>query len=89
MGAGMSKLVDSTAAAYCLDLMVGCRTGINQGHPNSPELLAFFVAILGEDCPRSANLGYKSILLHLRQRRAFADVLRELADRIDPPNAAP
>jgi hypothetical protein len=70
------------------DRVVGSSDGEALTTPHSPELRAFIVARLGEDTPHHAGW-----LIHrprvdaavARQAKAFAALLREVADGIDPP----
>lgn len=85
--------MDNTQLAAIIDYMIGGRTVGGTADepietPYSPELRAFVVARLGDDTPDS---GYRILYgrarneLYARQARAFAALLREVADGFDPP----
>jgi hypothetical protein len=65
---------------------VGTADGESVETPHSPELRAFLVARLGDNTP---NYGYwlvhrQSDMKVAQQAKAFADLLREVADGIFP-----
>jgi hypothetical protein len=70
---------------------VGSVDGQEVETPHSPELRAFLAARLGDDIPL-----YAGRIVHrrandpnvARQAKAFAALLREVADGIDPPEAS-
>ena len=87
----------SQLIAFC-DYMIGDRVvggqdaGDSVGTPHSPELRAFIVARLGDLTPGS---GYHLVTMRTNshhphvasQAKAFAALLREVADGIDPGEA--
>lgn len=86
----------SQLIAFC-DYAIGARTVGSDGAdtidtPHSPELRAFIVARLGDLTP--AN-GHTVMTKHVgyprwpHQAKAFAALLREVADGIDPPTQEP
>ena len=88
---------DAQLMAFC-DYMIGGRVvGGNADEPtetpHSPELRAMIVGLIGKGTPSSGYRAYigvnqfarHKILEYSDQTHAFAKLLREVADGIDPP----
>lgn len=89
---------ETQAAAFC-EYAIGLRiifdrdTGDKTYTPHAPRLQEFVAARLGDLMPRSRHCEYlhpaNRTLIHntywAPRAQAFADLLREVADAIDPP----
>ena len=89
--------MDKTQAVAFCEYAIGMRvvggsdTGEEVTTPHAPELRAFVTARLGDLMPRycvylhPTNRGRYQDAEWAPQAKAFADLLREVADAIDPP----
>jgi hypothetical protein len=85
----MDKTLLTAFCDYAIgDRLVGGAVNDPAGTPHSPELRALIVGMLGDNMPLSAIgiVECRSISdVYARQAKAFATLLREVADGLDPP----